>query len=309
MEEQQRIANLLKAQVSLCIELENAMESLQKMKHSKLLSEFGSYISPREDWHRLADYCEYVGDGTHFPPPFTESGVPFLLVSNISSGKLDSNIARWITEEAYQELIKSFRPSHGDILFSLVGSYGIPVYVNWDWDFSFQRHIGIIRADQKRMRGKYLFNFLQSPPAHRQANQCAEGLAQKTITLKSLRSSRLLTGTPDYMIAKRSELGKTVLAKPFVIVVEAKRNDFEQGWAQCLAELVAVQKLNGESYRPVHGIVTDGKLWEFGKLIETTFVKNIESYTVDHLSHPCDVLNFIFQATLGVNPITNGVTT
>jgi hypothetical protein len=124
---------------------------------------------------------------------------------------------------------------------------------------------------------------------------------------KSITYNEKLTGTPDYMIAKRSELGKTVLAKPFVIVVEAKRNDFEQGWAQCLAELVAAQKLNGESARPVHGIVTDGKLWEFGKLIETTFVKNIESYTIDHLSHLCDVLNFVFQATLGVTPITNGV--
>ena len=118
---------------------------------------------------------------------------------------------------------------------------------------------------------------------------------------KSITYNEKLTGTPDYMIAQRSELGKTVLAKPFVIVVEAKRNDFEQGWAQCLAELVAAQKLNGESYRPVHGIVTDGKLWEFGKLIETTFVKNTESYTIDHLPHLCDVLNFVFHATLDVS--------
>ena len=125
---------------------------------------------------------------------------------------------------------------------------------------------------------------------------------------------------------------EVALAQPFVIVVGAKRNDFEQGWAQCLAELVAAQKLNGESHRPVHGIVTDGKLWEFGKLIEGTFIENVESYrypekfcpclagisrgqnlsgqlyTIDHLTRLCDVLNFIFQSTLSFSHATNGLT-
>lgn len=124
---------------------------------------------------------------------------------------------------------------------------------------------------------------------------------------KSITYNEKLMGTPDYVIAQRSELGKTVLAKPFVIVVEAKRNDFEQGWAQCLAELIAAQKLNGVTQRPVHGIVTDGKLWEFGKLVEATLIKNVESYTVDHLPRLCAVLNAVFQATLDVNHITNEV--
>src|SRR5262245_36615949 len=70
-----------------------------------------------------------------------------------------------------------------------------------------------------------------------------------------------LSGTPDYLVATRSELGKTVLEKPLVVIAEAKKNDFEQGWGQCLAELVAAQKINGDGRRTVFGIVTDGKLW------------------------------------------------
>lgn len=41
---------------------------------------------------------------------------------------------------------------------------------------------------------------------------------------------KALSGTPDYIFSKRSPLGKTVLEKPIVIVVEVKKNDFEQGW-------------------------------------------------------------------------------
>ena len=104
-----------------------------------------------------------------------------------------------------------------------------------------------------------------------------------------------LNGTPDYLIATKSALGKTVLETPLVMIVEAKKNDFEQGWGQCLAELVAAQKINEDENLAVYGIVTDGKLWEFGRLIGTTFSKNTESFTVDHLARLFGALNLIFQ--------------
>ena len=55
---------------------------------------------------------------------------------------------------------------------------------------------------------------------------------------KAISYDSQLNGTPDYIVATKSALGKTVLATPLVILVEAKRNDFEQGWGQCLAEIM-----------------------------------------------------------------------
>ena len=105
-----------------------------------------------------------------------------------------------------------------------------------------------------------------------------------------------LNGTPDYLIATRSALGKTVLELPLVIVVEAKKNDFEQGWGQCLAELVAAQKINGNPNKAVYGIVTDGELWKFGKLVGSTFTSNREGYTVGDLAELFGAIHFVFQA-------------
>jgi hypothetical protein len=68
---------------------------------------------------------------------------------------------------------------------------------------------------------------------------------------KPISFDEILSGTPDYIFSKRSPLGKTVLETPLVIVVEAKKNDFEQGWGQCLAELVASQKINNNETNPV----------------------------------------------------------
>jgi len=117
---------------------------------------------------------------------------------------------------------------------------------------------------------------------------------------KSITYDEDLTGTPDYIFATKSSLGKTVLEFPLLIIVEAKKNDFEQGWGQCLAELVAAQKLNKESNSSVYGVVSDADLWQFGQLIADTFTKNSENYTIDNLPQLFGALAFILKSTVVV---------
>lgn len=107
-----------------------------------------------------------------------------------------------------------------------------------------------------------------------------------------------LSGTPDYMLAVPSLLGKTVLGEPLLIIIEAKRNDFEQGWGQCLAAMVAAQKLNGNLSTEVHGIVTDGARWECGKLMADQFIKHTVGYSVDDLPTLFGALHYVMQASL-----------
>lgn len=105
-----------------------------------------------------------------------------------------------------------------------------------------------------------------------------------------------LNGTPDYLIATKSPLGKTVLATPLLGVVEAEKNDFEAGWAQCLAELIAIQKLNADENLTVYGIVTDGERWQFGKFQKDIFTRQITAFSIDDLPELFGALHFIFNA-------------
>jgi hypothetical protein len=111
---------------------------------------------------------------------------------------------------------------------------------------------------------------------------------------KSFFVDEKLNGTPDYMLSRKSNLGKTILDTPLVLLVEAKRNDFEQGWGQCLAEMVAADRLNASS-QAIYGVVTDGKLWEFGRLHQQLFTKNIASYTITDLEKLFSILNGLFD--------------
>ena len=118
---------------------------------------------------------------------------------------------------------------------------------------------------------------------------------------ESLAYDETLTGTPDYFIATKSELGGRILGTPLIIVVEAKKNDFEVGWGQCLAELIAAQKINAQNIKehaafPVYGIVTDGMMWQFGKLVGDIFVENLTPFSLGDMPRLFGAIDAVFKA-------------
>jgi hypothetical protein len=112
---------------------------------------------------------------------------------------------------------------------------------------------------------------------------------------QSLNYDEKLSGFPEYILAKRSPLGKVVFDKPYFILVEAKQDNFETGWAQCLAEMIAAQRLNGEYQVVIYGIVSNGDWWQFGKLEGENFTRNSTYYTIQELDKLFAAVNFIFQ--------------
>lgn len=187
IEEQRRISAGLNAMESALRSEGRAALALGSVLQARLRQVFGDGPRPPGFSWRLDDVCERIGDGTHLPPVFTESGVPFLLVGSISSGAIDWSVGKHVSEADYVALTRAFRPRRGDLLYTLVGSFGVPVVVETDRPFTFQRHIGLIRVDEAQVSVRYLYWYLRSASGIAQASQRAEGLAQKTITLGALR--------------------------------------------------------------------------------------------------------------------------
>ena len=69
-------------------------------------------------------------DGTHSTPKYTEKGVPFISVKDVSSGKLDFSNCKHISEKEHTELYERCNSEIGDILLTKVGTTGIPVIVD-----------------------------------------------------------------------------------------------------------------------------------------------------------------------------------
>lgn len=115
---------------------------------------------------------------------------------------------------------------------------------------------------------------------------------------RALHYDAQLFGEPDYFVAAstRGEIIDRLVRKPLLTVAEAKRQDFELGWGQCLAEMIACQRLNDDARLTVYGIVTTGSVWEFGQLAGQVFTQNPLPYTLTDAPAILGILDFIFAA-------------
>ena len=103
--------------------------------------------------------------------------------------------------------------------------------------------------------------------------------------------SATLTGFADYLITPRYAYLKT----PLLCAAEAKKDDFEQGQAQCIAEMVACREKNqAEGYDiDLFGFVSNGQIWQFYKLTTENEVFETAEYTTLYLPELLGALDYI----------------
>ena len=134
----------------------------------------------------LENVCVHITDGDHMPPPKAETGIPFIMISNIVDNRITWDNVNHVKEEYYNAIGEKRTPKLGDILYTVTGSFGIPVLVDFDDKFCFQRHIALLRPNESILP-EFLYYALQTSGVYSQATQKATGTAQKTVGLGVLR--------------------------------------------------------------------------------------------------------------------------
>ncbi len=137
-------------------------------------------------WASVDQLVGYLTDGDHQPPPQTMEGVPFLVIGNVRNGTVAFADSRFVSEEYYKSLDPYRQPMKGDLLYTLVGSYGIPVRIATDKPFCVQRHMAILRPHSSSPMD-YLTFAMASNLIFKQATAIATGTAQMTVPLAGLR--------------------------------------------------------------------------------------------------------------------------
>ncbi len=139
--------------------------------------------------YKLSECCLSISDGDHLPPPKVDAGIPFITISDIdSSNRLNLDVKQFVPEEYYNNLKDIRKAQRNDILYSVVGSFGIPVIIKGNDKFAFQRHIAILRPDPTKVIPDYLFYIMKTYNFYMQADSVAIGAAQRTISLTALRN-------------------------------------------------------------------------------------------------------------------------
>ena len=183
LDEQKRIAAILDKADQLRQKRRQAIALLDSLTQSIFLEMFGALTRKI----RLEEVCARITDGTHQAPNWSVDGVPFLFVSNIRNQNISFETNKYVSGEEYLRLTKNCPIEAGDVLYTAVGSYGNAAVVPPGKTFVFQRHIAHIKPYVERINPVFLARALESDTVRQQADRVARGVAQKTVTLASLR--------------------------------------------------------------------------------------------------------------------------
>ena len=152
-------------------------------------------------WCRLGSILEKLTDGAHSTPKYTDSGVPFISVKDVSSGVLSFDSAKHISESEHRELYKRCDPKRGDILLTKVGTTGIPVIVDTDEEFSLFVSVAQLRFSHSLLDENYLLLLIQSPLVQQQCTEHTRGVGNKNWVMRDIANT--LVAIPPLAEQKR----------------------------------------------------------------------------------------------------------
>ena len=133
-----------------------------------VVDNYRPHIPIDPDWPMvpLSEVAVRITDGTHTTPNYTDSGLPFLRVTDITQ---NSPTKKFISEEEHARLIKRCHPLKGDVMYSKNGTIGVAKLIDWDWDFSIFVSLALIKPRPESIDSRYLECFLNSGAGYAQA--------------------------------------------------------------------------------------------------------------------------------------------
>lgn len=164
LETQKKIAAILDEVDKLRQLDKQLIEKYDELTQSLFLDMFGEKGKYKQVI--IEDLVTKITDGTHHTPKYTDSGVPFLRVTDITKSN-DSK--KFISRDEHEQLIKRCNPEKGDVLYTKNGTIGIAKLVDWDYEFSIFVSLCLLKPRHDLIHNKFLESFLNTPFALKQA--------------------------------------------------------------------------------------------------------------------------------------------
>ena len=188
---QERIVSELDKLNELIEAKHSQLKDLDALAQSLFYETFGDPIDNPKGWEmkQLYEECIDIVDGDHLAPPKSNDGIPFITISNIDKSRncIDFTDSFFVPQNYFEGLKENRKPRKGDVLYTVTGSYGITVLIKDKIRFCFQRHIGLIRP-KETLNSVFLMYWGRTSSIKHHADSVATGIAQKTVSLKALRT-------------------------------------------------------------------------------------------------------------------------
>jgi type I restriction enzyme S subunit len=209
--EQRRIADVLDRAEALRAKRRAALAQLDTLTQSIFLDLFGDPTRNPKGVKvvRLAEVSTRITDGVHLKPTYTESGVPFISVKDITSGKLLFDCCKYISIDDHKQFTKRWRAERLDILYTKVGAtYGRPAIVETDREFSIYVSVCLIKPRKEIIDPYFLNAALATSALKNQADRRIKGIGVPDLHLDQIQNFLI----PLPSMSEQKEFTRRVIA-------------------------------------------------------------------------------------------------
>ncbi len=189
MPEQLRIAAILDQADALRTKRREALVQLDSLTQSIFIEMFGDpTINPKGiKVVRLADVTTRITDGVHQKPNYRDDGIPFVSVKDITTGVLNFERCKFISEDDHRKYTKRCKAEYLDILYTKVGAtYGRPALVDTDREFSLYVSVCLIKPRREVINPFFLNAALGTPATKKQADSRIKGIGVPDLHLNQI---------------------------------------------------------------------------------------------------------------------------
>jgi type I restriction enzyme S subunit len=167
----------------------------KKIKKEKLLPKITKDEIPYElpegwVWCRMIELCQYITDGTHQTPNYTEQGRMFLSAKNVKPFKFMPKKHRFVSEEDFEGYRRNRKPELNDILLTRVGAgIGEATLIDQDLEFAIYVSVGLLKMFPGSLEPNYIVMWLNSPEGRQYSskNTYGKGVSQGNLNLSLIR--------------------------------------------------------------------------------------------------------------------------
>ena len=200
--------------------LQQILEKFELLKKSRFIELIGNIQNPKYQLVELNEICEFIKDGTHQTPIYTEdrvNGFKFLSSKDVTSQKINWSNIKYIPKELHEQLYAKLSPKRGDILLAKNGTTGVAALVDSDEIFDIYVSLALLRP-KSGVNVSYLCSALNSEDLKRQFNSSLKGIGVPNLHLREIKKARIIFPPIDIQnkissITKQIDKSKLIIQK------------------------------------------------------------------------------------------------
>ena len=187
---QRNIAEVLDKAEELRNKRHAALHHLDTLSQAIFVDMFGDPVHNPKGIRvvQLSDITTKITDGVHQKPNYTEVGIPFISVKDITTGVLKFDNCKFVSIDDHKKFTKRCKAERSDILYTKVGAtYGRPALVDTDQEFSLYVSVCLIKPQRELVDPYFLNSALGNPAVKSQADRRIKGIGVPDLHLDQIK--------------------------------------------------------------------------------------------------------------------------